>query len=53
MHIFLFLKTFVFFDMMFFFFLNILSPLLDNFAISLMWNDVGVLCNRLINNVIC
>ena len=36
MRIFLFLKTFSFFDMLFFCFLNILPPLLDNFAASLM-----------------
>ena len=35
MRIFLFLKTFSFFDMLFFCFFNILPPLLDNFAASL------------------
>lgn len=51
-HVFPFLKTFSFFDMFFFFFFNILPPFQDNFAASLMWNDVGVVRNPLIINAV-
>ena len=43
MHIFLFLKTFAFFDMFFFSFLNIHSATWDTFAISLTQNNVAVI----------
>lgn len=49
---FLFLKLFLFFDMFFFFFFNILPPFQDNFAASLIWNDVGVVRNPLIINAV-
>ena len=53
MQIFLFLKTFAFFDMLFFFFFNILSPFLNTFALSLMQNDITVISILLVTNVIC
>ena len=43
MQIFLFLKTFAFFDMFFFSFLNMLSATYDTFALSLTQNNVAVI----------